>query len=196
MAIVGSLLRCGLGGIALGLMTLATFSFVGVPTIPTGPPPTLRDALLGATDLPPGFAPVAGPPATAPGTGCAALADPAAGWPGVLERDQSQAATGSRLWEAIAAPAGDALTRLHDRLVACSRAGVREIAPPVPGGYAFAVSVGPLTGYLAAGQVGTAAVVLRFLTPAAGAATSPEAVTVTLRTALVKLVSVTGLPQR
>jgi hypothetical protein len=38
--------------------------------------------------------------------------------------------------------------------------------------------------------------VLRFLAPASGAATSPEAATVTLRTALGKLVSVTGLPRR
>jgi hypothetical protein len=113
-----------------------------------------------------------------------------------VERDQRQAATGSLLWEAVAAPAGDALTRLHDRLVACSQAGVREMTPPVPGGYAFTVSVGGFTGYLAAGQVGTAALVLRFLTPASGAVTSPEAVTVTLRTALGKLVSVTGGPQR
>jgi hypothetical protein len=183
MALVGTVLRCGLGGVVLGLATLATFSFVGVPTIPTGAP---ADALLGAADLPPGYAPVAGP-AVPSRIGCAALADPAAGWPGVQERDEHQAATGSRLWEAVAAPAGDALSRLHDRLIACTQEGVREMPAPVPGGYAFAVSAGPLTGYVAAGQVGTAAVVLRFLTPTGGPATSTEAVAVTLRTALAKL---------
>jgi hypothetical protein len=201
MVTAGPLLRCGLGGVALGLATLATFSFVGVPIVPTEPP-ALRDALLGAADLPPGFLPVGGP-AIPPGAGCAGLlTHPTAGWPGTVERDQRQAATGSRLWEAVAAPAGDALTRLHDRLVACSQAGVREMAPPVPDGYAFTVSVGGLTGYLAAGQVGAAALVLRFLTSSSGAATSPEAVTVTLHTALGKLsalsalVSVTGGPPR
>jgi hypothetical protein len=211
----GPVLRCGLGGLTLGLATLATFSFVGVPTIPTQPakptnpfgpgrPGTLRAALLSSADLPPGFVPTLAAPAFGPpaGAGCAALlAHPAADWPGAVQRDQSQAATGARLWEAVTAPAGDTVARLRDRLVACTRskdARVRELPPPVPGGYAFALSVGRFDGYLAAGQVGPAASVLRFLAPAGPAtdeATRPEAVAVTLRTALAKLVGVTGPTQ-
>jgi len=35
MRIFWCVVRCGLGGTLLGLATLAGFSFVGVPTIPT-----------------------------------------------------------------------------------------------------------------------------------------------------------------
>jgi hypothetical protein len=167
-----AIVRPVLGGVVLGLAILAAFSFFGVPTIPTGP--ALRAALLGAADLPPGFAPEAGPPARVPG--CAALADPAAGWPGAVATDQRQAATGVRLWEAIAAPAGDLLSRLHDQLLGCFP-GVPETSAPVPDGWTLPVS----GGYVAAGQVGSAAVVLRWLGPA-----RPEDVAVTLRTALAK----------
>jgi|SRR2546430_212620 len=196
---LGSVLRCGVGGITLGVTTLATFSFVGVPTIPTGPPRavTLQAALLGGDDLPPGFAPAPGPPAP-PGAGCPELlAHPTAGWAGAVERNQRQARTGLHLWQAVATPAGDALSRLRARLSHCP--GVRELPRPIPAGWAFAVSVGSDHGYLAAGQVGSAVSVLRFLGPAGPAteaATRPEAVAVTLRTALAKLVSVTGPPQR
>src|SRR2546430_3804164 len=103
---LGSVLRCGVGGITLGVTTLATFSFVGVPTIPTGPPRavTLQAALLGGDDLPPGFAPAPGPPAP-PGAGCPELlAHPTAGWAGAVERNQRQARTGLHLWQAGAPP--------------------------------------------------------------------------------------------
>ena len=167
-----TIVRPVLGGVVLGLAILAGFAFLGVPTIPTGP--ALRTALLGAADLPPGFAPEAGPPAGTPT--CAALADPAAGLPDAVATDQRQATTGVRLWEAVAAPAGDALSRLHAALVACFP-GVPETRPPVPDSWIIPVS----GGYVAAGQVGSVAVVLRWLGPA-----RPEDVAVTLRTALAK----------
>jgi hypothetical protein len=168
-----AIVRPVLGGVVLGLAILAAFAFLGVPTIPTGP--ALRAALLSAADLPPGFAPEAGPPAGS--TACGALADPAAGLPDAVATDQHQAATGVRLWEAIAAPAGDALSRLRAALIACFP-GVPEVRAPVADScWTFPVS----GGYVAAGQVGTAAVVLRWLGPA-----RPEDVAVTLRTALAK----------
>jgi len=195
MRLLGTALRCAFGGVGLGLVTLVTFSFVGVPTVPTGrPPATLRAALLGAADLPPGFValppPVAGPPTT----GCAALiGDPAAGWSGSVEQEVRQDATGLRLWQAVATPGGDALDRLHDRLVACAatNAGVRELPAPVPDGFAFAVSLDGYHGYLAAGRTGDAVSVLRVLAPV-GAGTGGESAAVTLRTALAKLGSVGG----
>jgi hypothetical protein len=167
-----AIVRPVLGGVVLGLAVLAAFAFIGVPTIRTGP--ALRAALLSAADLPPGFTPVAGPPVGTPG--CAALADPAAGLPDAVATDQHQAGTGVRLWEAIAAPAGDSLSRLHAALVGCFP-GVPETSAPVPDSWTFPVS----GGYVAAGQVGSAAVVLRWLGPA-----RPEDVAVMLRTALAK----------
>jgi|SRR5437763_142915 len=167
-----AVLRPVLGGVVLGLAILATFAFVGVPTIPTGP--ALRPALLGAADLPPGFTPVAAPAAGTPG--CAALADPAAGLPDAVATDQRQVATGVRLWEAVAAPAADALSHLHDQLIACFP-GVPETSAPAADAWTIPVA----GGYVAAGQVGSAVVVLRWLGPG-----SPEDVAVTLRTALAK----------
>lgn len=171
-------IRCGLGGTLLGFLTLAGFSFVGVPVIPTdahGLPlatpsaPTLAPALLSAADLPPGFVPVPPTPAPPGADGCAALlANPAAGWAGAvrvqLERD------GTTVWEAVATPAGDAVRRLRYQLFACH--GVRTPDPDtmaIPG------------GWVAVARVGTAVVVVR------GTGLDP---TVTLRTAVTKLTRV------
>ena len=190
MRIVRGALRCGLGGVGLGLVTLATFSFVGIPTVPTGPPPaTLRAALLGTADLPPGFVPLPPPVAGPPTTSCAALiGDPGAGWSGAVEQEVGQAATGRRLWQVVATPEPDALVRLHDRLVACAATdqGVRELPAPVPDGFAFAVSLEGYHGYLAAGRVGEAVSVVRVLTPG-GKDAGGELPAATLAAALAKL---------
>ncbi len=151
---LGSAVRCGLGGAALGLATLAAFSFVGVPVVPTG----LEDALLSAEDLPPGFAREATPPGPAVPAGCAGLlADPAAGWAGAVERRYRQAGTGARVWEAVARPDGDALSDLRARLTACRNLMTHR----VPGGEVYEVA----GGYLAAARVGRTVLVLRYLGP-------------------------------
>jgi len=171
------LIRCGLGGTLLGFLTLAGFSFVGVPVIPTdahGLPlatpsaPALAPALLTAADLPPGFVPVPVTPAPPGADGCAALlANPAAGWAGAVrvqyERD------GTTVWEAVATPAGEAVTRLRYQLLACPGVQERDGALAIPG------------GWLGAARAGTAVVVLRV--------TGPDPA-VTLRTALGKLARV------
>jgi hypothetical protein len=200
MALIWPVLRCGLGGTALGFATLATFSFVGVPTIPTdahGLPlraarPSLADALLSTGDLPPGFARTPPPRAA---RGCAGLlTDPAAGWAGAVRRQHER--DGARLWEVIATPAGDPLAELRAQLSACTdQMGVRQLRPPVAGGFAVGISSGSTTGYLAAARVGSTVVVLRYLGrtgPDTATASRPEAVGVTLRTAVDKLVTVTG----
>ena len=211
-------LRCVLGGSTLGLAGLTILSFVGVPTIsaPAPAPVALsRAALLTADDLPADFRPV--PPLAVPaGGGCAALlAEPAAGWPGAVEEDRRQAATGAHLWEAVAratqsqSPARS-LEQLRDRLSACpsflfhqEQAWVRRLPDPVPGGYAFGLTIrgatGSYDGYLAAGRIGAAVCVLRYLAPTSTgttAASRPEALSVMLRTALTRAGSVTGGSRR
>jgi hypothetical protein len=176
------IIRCGLGGTVLGLATLTGFSFVGVPVIPTdahGLPlatagrPALGPALLTAADLPPGFVPAPPTPAPPGADGCAALlANPAAGWAGAVRGQHERA--GAALWEAVAAPAGDAVGRLRNQLLACP--GVRPLArqalcpdggksepllSPDPDCAALSVP----GGYVAATRVGTTTIVLRYLGP-------------------------------
>jgi hypothetical protein len=207
----GPVLRCVLGGSTLGLAGLTAVSFIGVPIVPVPAPVALsRAALLTSADLPPGFRPIPAL-ATPAGGGCAALlADPAAGWPGAVEEDQGQAATGARLWQAVAKSAAQSLERLRDRLSACpsflvnqEQAGVRRLPDPMPGGYAFGLTIrgatGSYDGYLAAGRVGAAVSVLRYVaptSPSTTAASRPEALSVMLRTALARAGSVTGPPRR
>ncbi len=170
-------IRCGLGGTLLGFLTLAGFSFVGVPVIPTdahGLPlatpsaPTLAPALLTASDLPPGFVPVPPTPAPPGADGCAALlANPAAGWAGAVRVQFERG--GTTVWEAVATPAGDAVGRLRYELLSCPGVGERGDALAIPG------------GWLAATRTGTAVVVLR---STGGSVPDPG---VTLRTAVGKL---------
>lgn len=161
------IIRCGLGGTVLGLATLTGFSFVGVPVIPTdahGLPlatvsrPALGPALLTVADLPPGFVPAPPTPAAPGADGCAALlANPAAGWAGAVRGQHERA--GAALWEAVAAPAGDAVGRLRNQLLACP--GVRRMPSPDPDCAALSVP----GGYVAAMRVGTTTIVLRYLGP-------------------------------